>query len=266
MVTMRFIVMNAIIMLMKMAIASRDRSLQHMIRILIVSCDSSTYENGYEDEDGIIQKVFLRRELLSRNDSDGDAEPVMQLCYPIECSSCDSSIYDESDSEGHVWCSECECYVDEDGDRLSGTYTCNTCNEDIEGLDSVGEIQCETCNHYIDSDGNCATDIAQHALPITTLATTMASLSRQLDEDGEISVRRAIITSILMIVQHLIAQPVTMMMMTMTMMTMMMTMMTTSVTSVESNLAQRSLLLVSRRRLLVLSLRVKSSVSKITVS
>ena len=55
---------------------------------------------------------------------------------------------------------------------------------------------------------------------------------------------------------HQIAQPVTMMMMTMTMMTMMMTMMMTSVTSVESNLAlTESPVGIMKRRLLVLSLR-----------
>ena len=122
------------------------------------SCGSSTYENGYEDEDGdYIKRYSCDENCYHEIDSDGDCRTdSCNACYPIECSSCDSSIYDESDSEGHVWCSECECYVDEDGDRLSGTYTCNTCNEDIEGrLDSDGEIQCETCNHYIDSRQLC---------------------------------------------------------------------------------------------------------------
>ena len=154
------------------------------------SCGSTTSENGYEDEYGdYIKRYSCDEGCYHEIDSDGDCRSeACNACSPIECSTCESSIYEESDSDGYVWCGICECYVDEDGDRLSSTYTCNSCNQDIEGrLDSDGEIRCDTCDHYIDSDGDCATT------DCSTCQTSSYSCNKcgetvygELDDDGEI--------------------------------------------------------------------------------
>ncbi len=102
------------------------------------------------------------------------ADDPCYACNPRRCSRCDLKLTDAPDENDHVYCNECDHYVDSSGDCATTNWThCETCDEypdcpacgadtyheDSDDEDDSGDYYCEDdCTHRLDYDGDCLSD------------------------------------------------------------------------------------------------------------